>query len=223
MKSILALSLASLALASPVPEAPAAAPPSFKIQKVISGGSGCPQGSIDVNFSDSSIMPIYFSRDFTASVGPSVSATESRKNCQINIDISYSAGWSYAVYSADFYGYADIDAGVTGTVKSTYYFSGETDQVSLPTAVAGGLGQKRLTSWKQSSSTTRLSGPTTGWYNKHDDVEISVWSPCSGDALLNVNAEVYLTPMGSGKSGTLAAIKEQARFTNSLYIKWRQC
>jgi hypothetical protein len=133
MKSILALSLASLAFASPVPEAApaaAAAPPAFKIKNVVSGGSGCPQGSIDINFSDSAILPIYFSRDFTASVGPYKNPDQARKNCQINIALEYSPGWSYAVYSADYKGWADLDEGVKGIVKSTYYFSGQTDQVS---------------------------------------------------------------------------------------------
>lgn len=58
-----------------------------------------------------------------------MTADESRKNCQINLDISYSAGYSYSVYSADYSGYADIDSGVQGTVAANYYFSGEQDQV----------------------------------------------------------------------------------------------
>lgn len=51
-----ALALAALSLATPVPEA--AAPASFKIQGVVSGGSGCPQGSIDIDYTDSKILPI---------------------------------------------------------------------------------------------------------------------------------------------------------------------
>lgn len=69
----------------------------------------------------------------------------------------------------------------------------------------------------------RVNGPVTGWYKKHDDVAVSIWSPCDGEAMLNVNTEVALTPMGSAKSGTIVAVKESSRFTNSLYIKWRQC
>jgi hypothetical protein len=133
MKSILALTLATLAFSSPVPspaQAAALSPPSFRIKNVVSGGSGCPQGSIDINFSDSTIMPILFSRDFTAAVGPSTAADQARKNCQINMALQYSPGWSYAVYSADYSGWADLDNGVNGIVKSTYYFSGQTDQVS---------------------------------------------------------------------------------------------
>ena len=54
-----ALALAALSLASPVPDAaPATAPSSFKIAGVVSGGSGCPQGSIDIDYTDSRILPI---------------------------------------------------------------------------------------------------------------------------------------------------------------------
>jgi hypothetical protein len=75
----------------------------------------------------------------------------------------------------------------------------------------------------QASSTMRINGPIAGQYNKHDEVEVSVWSPCNGNSLFNVNAEVALTPISGGSSGTIAATRESARFTNSLYVKWRQC
>ena len=66
---------------------------------------------------------------YIASIGPSVAVTESRKNCQLNVDIQYPGGFQYSVLSADYRGYAAIQKGVTGTLKSTYYFSGQTDQV----------------------------------------------------------------------------------------------
>jgi hypothetical protein len=70
-----------------------------------------------------------FNRDFTASVGSRSDATDSRKNCQINLKLTYDPGFSFSVYSADYAGWADLDSGVTGVVKSTYYFSGKQDQV----------------------------------------------------------------------------------------------
>lgn len=59
MKYTLAtLALAAASLASPVPATSYDAPSSFKIVNVVSGGSGCPQGSIDVNWTDNKIFPI---------------------------------------------------------------------------------------------------------------------------------------------------------------------
>lgn len=60
--TISTLALAAVALSNPIPDS-AAAPPSFKIANVVSGGSGCPQGSIDINWTNQAVLPIrtYFS------------------------------------------------------------------------------------------------------------------------------------------------------------------
>lgn len=143
-----ALALAALALASPVPEA--AAPAAFKITNIVSGGSGCPQGSIEVDWTDNRVLPICmrrpipspfkdyyiiltnssdFGKEFTARVGSGISIEESRKFCQLNIALKFNPGYQFAIYSTDVSGWADLDAGVKGQISSNYYFSGETDQV----------------------------------------------------------------------------------------------
>lgn len=48
------------------------------------------------------------------------------------MDIIYPGGFQYSVFSADYRGYAAIGKGVTGALKSTYYFSSQTAQVSIP-------------------------------------------------------------------------------------------
>jgi hypothetical protein len=72
-----------------------------------------------------------FNRQFTAKVGSKTDVVESRKNCQLNLKLEYESGFSFSVYQADYSGWADLDDGVTGNVKATYYFSGQQDQVSL--------------------------------------------------------------------------------------------
>ena len=149
MKYALAtLALAASSLATPVPAASSSTPSGFKITSVVSGGSGCPQGSIDVDWTDSKLLPIRaspqfpsthplppsnafseFNKAFTAQVGSTADASDSRKNCQINLKLQFDPGFSFSVYQADFSGWGDLDAGVTGVVKSTYYFSGQQDQV----------------------------------------------------------------------------------------------
>lgn len=156
--------LATTALATPIPDAVAAAPPAFKINKVVYGGSGCPQGTIDVDYTNSAILPIYFSKDFTASVGPNIVADQSRKNCQLNIDILYSPGYSFSVYSADYMGWGDLDDGVKGVVKAQYYFSGQTQTVSLALALKVNrirLTHSRLLPPWSSTAPSRASTPST--------------------------------------------------------------
>lgn len=70
-----------------------------------------------------------FGKEFTAAVGPEAEVADARKFCQLNLQVEYSAGFSFAVYSAEYAGFAELDGGVTGTVASRYYFSGETEQV----------------------------------------------------------------------------------------------
>jgi hypothetical protein len=77
---------------------------------------------------DRSIVTLIFDA-YIASIGPGVAVTEQRKNCQLNVDLLYPGGFQYSILSADYRGYSNIQKGVTGTLKSTYYFSGQTSQV----------------------------------------------------------------------------------------------
>jgi hypothetical protein len=70
--------------------------------------------------------------ELSASIGPGISVTEQRKNCQLNVAITYPGGFQYSILSADYRGYAALQKGVSGTLKSTYYFSGMTEQASSP-------------------------------------------------------------------------------------------
>jgi hypothetical protein len=77
---------------------------------------------------DRTTMTLIFDA-YIASFGPDVKQTENRKNCQLNVDIQYPGGFQYSILSADYRGYASIQKGINGTLKSTYYFSGQTAQV----------------------------------------------------------------------------------------------
>ncbi|KAJ4333682.1 hypothetical protein N0V87_007438 [Didymella glomerata] len=173
--------LAVSAVAFALPQSASTPPPSFKITNVVSGD---------------------FGKEFVATVGPKADITDSRKFCQLNLELSYSAGYSFAVYNAEYAGFADLDPGVTGTIKSNYYFSGETDQTS---------------------SATTLTGPARLSFKKQDGVDVAVWSPCSGSALFNVDASVALTPLAGSASGVLGVAKESGRLSSNLYIAWKKC
>jgi hypothetical protein len=59
-----------------------------------------------------------------ASLGGGASITDSRKDCQINLDLHYPQGFTYSVFNTEFRGYADIPAGFKGVQRADYYFSG---------------------------------------------------------------------------------------------------
>lgn len=105
------------------------------IRGVTYGGTGCPQGSVGTQISsDRTIVTLIFD-SYVASIGPGVAITESRKNCQLNVDIKYPGGFQYSVLSADYRGYASLQKGVSGSLKSTYYFSGQSAQVRPSSSV----------------------------------------------------------------------------------------
>ena len=111
-----------------------AAPNASQVQMtgVTYGGTGCPSSSVGSAVSaDRTTMTLIFD-DYVASIGGGAPITESRKNCQLNLNLQYPGGFQYSVFSADYRGYAYLDQGVSGSQKSIYYFSGQTAQVSFP-------------------------------------------------------------------------------------------
>lgn len=104
-------------------------PDKVQIVGLTYGGTGCPSGTVSSILSDDrQVMTLIFD-EYVASIGPDVKITENRKNCQLNINLRYPGGFQFSIFSADYRGYAKLDEGVTGTQKSTYYFSGQTEQV----------------------------------------------------------------------------------------------
>ncbi|KAJ3345298.1 hypothetical protein HDU91_007394, partial [Kappamyces sp. JEL0680] len=77
-------------------------PSTVYVNGITYGGSGCPAGSVATAFSaDRTIFTMIYD-SFIASSGTGVPVTESRKNCQVNVDMHYPQGWSYAIVSVDY-------------------------------------------------------------------------------------------------------------------------
>ncbi|KAF1936580.1 hypothetical protein EJ02DRAFT_459422 [Clathrospora elynae] len=202
--------LALLPIAAAAPSLPTielgTAPPAgtVTIRGVTYGGTGCPQGTVSSQISsDRTIMTLIFD-SYIASIGPGIAVTEQRKNCQLNVDIAYPGGFQYSILSADYRGYSSIQKGVQGTLKSTYYFSGQTDQTS--------------TSYV-------FDGPTNGDYLKHDEADNTsiVWAPCGTDGMLNINSQVRLTSTNNSATGLLTTDSTDLKFTQVVYVQWQKC
>jgi hypothetical protein len=194
-------------------------PSSVTVRSITYGGTGCGQGTLNITVQkNGQVLGLDFS-DMVALIGPNVDVTNNRKDCQINFDLLYPAGFQYQVLSSDFHGYAYLDSGVTGTVQSTYYYSGSTDQVCSLSSVVRIRILKMLTRLQDVQSAT-ITGPVNAHYTKHDDEGILIWSPCGTEAMLNVKSSVALT--GSG-SGALTQDKTSAKFTTYVNLRWQQC
>lgn len=100
------------------------------ITGVAFAGSGCPAGSVAGQLATDLTTLTLLYDSFVSQAGPGIKASEYRKNCQLNVKLQYPQGWQFSVFKADYRGYAQVPEGDTGTVKSTYYFSGDSKQVS---------------------------------------------------------------------------------------------
>ncbi|KAF3192369.1 hypothetical protein TWF225_000618 [Orbilia oligospora] len=153
--------------------------------------------------SDRKTFTLIFDK-YVAAIGTGVSITESRKNCQLNIDIHYPQGFQYSIFSVDYRGYAYLENGVTATQSATYYFSGYSEQVS---------------------KASNLVGPKDEDYLIHDEIESTsvVWSPCGEAGALNINSQINLKSSISGASGLMTTDSEDGKFTYVLGMQWAQC
>jgi hypothetical protein len=171
---------------------------------------------------DRTVVTLIFDA-YIASIGPGISVTEQRKNCQLNVDIDYPGGFQYSILSADYRGYASIQKGVSGTLKSTYYFSGQTAQVcAFPSSLDSRIVTNTL---RQTSTTYNFAGPINQDYLKHDEADSTsvIWAPCGATGLLNINSQVRLTSSNSSATGLLTTDSTDLKFTQVVYVQWQKC
>ncbi len=60
-------------------------------------------------------------------MGPGAKPTDFRKNCQLSLIVHVPHGFTYAVASADYRGYAHLEKGANAMQKASYYFQGSSD------------------------------------------------------------------------------------------------
>ncbi|EPE33386.1 hypothetical protein GLAREA_06399 [Glarea lozoyensis ATCC 20868] len=216
MISAALLLLPALAVASPLNSAYTplerrdAGPPLDQITIVDSGysGNGCPQGSVSTTLSPDKTLITFGFDKFQTFIAPGLSPAEKTKQCQLHLSLKYPGGFQYAVTDATYHGYARLDASVTGTFLSTYYFSQSASQ----------------------TCTTRSSISGPGWllgdvYTKHDQVETTatIWSPCGATGLLNINNRIALTSSTASGTGEVSNDDATVAFTQQAHVSWRQC
>jgi hypothetical protein len=125
------LALSALAASTPVPQDPNQ--PSgheIEISGITYGGTGCPDKTVQGLLTDDKTTITLSFDAYTVQSGPSIPASERRKFCQLQLKLKYPSGFQYSIFAADYRGYASLEKGVTGTTQSTYYFSGQQNQVS---------------------------------------------------------------------------------------------
>ncbi|WP_430789986.1 DUF4360 domain-containing protein [Actinoplanes sp. G11-F43] len=198
--------LGALAMAAPAQAAPK--PDKMMVIDVVSAnGSGCPKGSAEITVSpDNTAFTVTYSK-YTASVGPDAGPLDFRKNCQMALDIKVPSGFTFAIASADYRGYASLKPGARGQQIASYYFQGHSHTTR---------------------STHDFKGPFDDSWQRNDKVAIASTSflPCGERRYLNINTELRVNRGTSDtrKHTNFLSMDSADAAINTLYrVVWQKC
>lgn len=180
-------------------------PSQVRVRSISYAGTGCPAGSVAQNIAaDAQAFTLIFD-NFVAAIGNGIAYTEQRKNCQLNIDLDFPQGWSFAISDVDYRGYVSLDPQVIGTQKATYYFQGQL---------------------AQANTEANFTGPVDEDYQRRDTLALTswVWSPCGAQRSLNINAQVRLSNIYNRNGGGMMTVDSvDGKITQQYNLQWRRC
>ncbi|WP_043687138.1 DUF4360 domain-containing protein [Streptomyces xylophagus] len=169
-------------------------------------GSGCPQGTTAVAVSeDNTAFTVTYSA-YLAQVGGNSDPTAFRKNCQLNLVVHVPQGFTYAIASVDYRGFASLQRGASGAQKASYYFQG-------------------------SSSTASKNHPFNGPYDDNWQATDStdwaqlVWAPCGVQRNFNINTELRVAAGTSSFSAVsfMTMDSTDGDISTVYHMAWKEC
>ncbi|MGW2558324.1 DUF4360 domain-containing protein [Streptomyces sp. NPDC001514] len=181
-------------------------PDKIAIEIATVNGSGCKQGTAAVAVSaDNTAFTVTYS-EYLAQVGGGSAPTDFRKNCQLNLIVHVPQGFTYAVASADYRGYASLERGATAVQKASYYFQGSPDTAAR---------------------NHPFSGPYDNNWQATDETEWGqlVWAPCGVKRNFNINTELRVKAGTSNPSKTsFMTMDSTDGEINTVYrLAWKEC
>jgi hypothetical protein len=202
MRVMLPVVAAAMLMAPMSAYAQAPDPSQVYVQSITYGGTGCPNGSMAHSFANDRKSFTLIFDSFVASTGSGVPITESRKNCQLNVNLHLPQGWQFSIGTADYRGYVNLPAGARAEQKSVYYFAGESQVTRKGSFV----------------------GPVAKDYLRRDELPLStvVWSECGMVVPVNINAQVSITGAGSN-SAQITTDSIDGKVRHILGLQWRTC
>ncbi|MGW3987370.1 DUF4360 domain-containing protein [Streptomyces sp. NPDC004830] len=182
-------------------------PPDKIVIKVATvNGSGCPQGTAAVAVSeDNTAFTVTYS-DYLAQAGGNSDPTAFRRNCQLNLIVHVPSGFTYAIASADYRGFAALQRGASATQRASYYFQG-------------------------SSSTAYRTHPFSGPYNDNwqatDETDWAqlVWAPCGVQRNFNINTEIRVNAgtQSADKVSFMTMDSTDGDISTVYHMAWKEC
>ncbi|WP_438293178.1 DUF4360 domain-containing protein [Streptomyces sp. HUAS TT7] len=193
--------------AAPVAPSSIIAPPDKIVIEVATvNGSGCPIGTAAVAVApDNTAFTVTYSQ-YLAQVGAGSKPTDFRKNCQLNLIVHVPQGFTYAIASADYRGFAHLENGASATQKASYYFQGSPDTASR---------------------THPFNGPYDNDWQATDSTDWGqlVWAPCGVQRNFNINTELRANAGTSDpKTNSFIAMDSTDGNIQTIYhLAWKEC
>ena len=187
---MLNMAAAALVALSALVPADTAEEPAPVLEVVTVNGSGCRAGDADVETNGRTFTIGY--HEFLARAGGGSSPIDMRKNCQVNLRVNVSDGWTYALAWTSYAGYTHLQSGATALHRVNTYLQGMSQTEYVNHA---------------------FTGPFSDDWETHYRPDISQiqWSPCGSPRNININAEVRVN-LGSADPDRLNfAIVESSR------------
>ncbi|WP_329097885.1 DUF4360 domain-containing protein [Actinomadura citrea] len=213
MRKGIAVSAATAIAVSALCVAPASAAPrrvhgpnGVTIEIATVNGSGCPAGTAAVAVSeDKEAFTVTYS-DYLAQAGGSSGPTDFRKNCQISMKVHVPQGFTYAISSTDYRGFASLEPGASAVEKASYYFQG----MSQTSAVSHPLKGQYADNWQ---------------FTDTNDVAQLVYKPCGEERNFNVNTELRVLKGASdpAKTSFISMDSTDGSIKTTYHFAWKQC
>ncbi|GAA2280295.1 DUF4360 domain-containing protein [Streptomyces atrovirens] len=182
-------------------------PPDKIVIKVATvNGSGCPQGTAAVAVSaDNTAFTVTYS-DYLAQAGGNSAPTDSRKNCQLSLLVHVPQGFTYAIASADYRGFASLQPGAKGTQRASYYFQGSpnTEYRSHP-----------------------FTGPIDDNWQATDETDWAqlVYAPCGVQRNFNINTELRVSAGTTAPDDVsfMTMDSTDGDISTVYHLAWKEC
>ncbi|MDX2540488.1 DUF4360 domain-containing protein [Streptomyces sp. WI04-05B] len=181
-------------------------PPPDKIVITVAtvNGSGCPAGTAAVAVSgDNTAFTVTYS-DYLAQVGGNSDPTAFRKNCQLNLKVKVPAGFTYAIASADYRGFASLQRGASAIQRASYYFQGSSSTAFRTHSYNGPLNDN----WQATD--------VTDWAQL-------VYAPCGVERNFNINTELRVNAGTSTGTSFMAMDSTDGDIFTKYHLAWQPC
>jgi hypothetical protein len=182
-------------------------PPDKIVIKVATvNGSGCPAGTTAVAVSeDNTAFTVTYS-DYLAQAGGGSDPTAFRKNCQLNLIVHVPQGFTYAIASADYRGFAALQSGASSTQRASYYFQGSPSTASKTHPFSGPYNDN----WQATD--------TTDWAQL-------VWAPCGVQRNFNINTELRVNAgtSSANKVSFMTMDSTDGDISTVYHMAWKEC